>query len=239
MEIQKILQNLGLEEKEAKVYLALLKLGGATATKIAEKTNLDRTLIYQLANKLIEKGLVSYIIKNNVKYFSAANPAKLTQDLKEKEKQLQKALPELINLTKIEEQETKVEIYRGKEGLRTIIKDIIRVKKDVIAFGEEGRADQVLPIDIHQYLKQLEKNKIHEKVLAREDLKGKILMSKNSEFRYLPKIYLSPVTTVVYGNKVASFIWTPPYHVILTNNNEVADSFRSYFKALWKIAKKA
>jgi len=237
MELQKILQNLGIEEKEVKVYLALLKLGEATATKIAEKTNLDRTLIYQLANKLIEIGLVSYIIKNNVKYFNATHPEKLMQDLKEKEEELQKALPELISLTKNEEQETKVEIYRGKEGLRTIIKEIIRTKKEVIAFGEEGRAEKVLPIDIHQYLKQLEKNRMHEKVLAREDLKGKLLISKNSEFRYLPKIYLSPVTTVVFGDKVANFIWTSPYYAILTKNNEVADSFRSYFKALWKIAK--
>ena len=92
MDIKRLLQDLGLEEKEAKVYLALLSLGETTATKISKKTNLDRTLIYQLGNKLIEKGLASYIIKNNVRYFSAANPEKLVQDLKEKEKQLQKAI---------------------------------------------------------------------------------------------------------------------------------------------------
>ena len=83
MDIQKLLENLGLEQKEAKVYLELLKLGEATATKIGEKTNLDRTLMYQIANKLIEKGLVSYIIKNNVKYFSAANPKKLMEDIRD------------------------------------------------------------------------------------------------------------------------------------------------------------
>lgn len=237
MELQKLLQNLGLEEKQAKVYLALLKLGESTATKISEKTNLDRTLIYQLANKLIEKGLVSYIIKNNVKYFSSANPKKLLQDVKEKEKTLQKAMPELINLTKIKEQETKVEVYRGKEGLRTIIKDIIRQKKDLVAFGEEGRFQKVLPIDIQRYIKELIKNNIHERVLVRADLRGKVIESKNSEYKYLPKKYLSPVTTAIYDDKVASFIWTFPYYVILTKNKEVADSFRSYFELLWKIAK--
>lgn len=238
MDLQKLLQHLGLEEKEAKVYLELLRLNEATATKIAEKTNLDRTLIYQLANKLIEKGLVSYIIKNNVKQFSATNPEKLMQDIKEKETSLQKALPELIGLTKIEAQETKVEVYRGKEGLRTILKDIIRTKKDYLAFGEEGRFQKVLPIDIQRFLKEIEKNRMHEKVLVREDFRGKIIQSKNSEFRYISKDYLSPVTTVVYGDKTANFIWTQPHYAIVTKNKEVADSFRNHFNALWKISKK-
>ena len=238
MDIKRLLQDLGLEEKEAKVYLALLSLGETTATKISKKTNLDRTLIYQLGNKLIEKGLASYIIKNNVRYFSAANPEKLVQDLKEKEKQLQKAMPQLIRLTKVQEQETKVEIYRGKEGLKTVLKDIIRTKKNYVGLGEEGRFQKVLPIYVHKFLKQLEKNDIHEKVLVREDLKSITLKSKNSIFRYISKDYLSPVTTLIYGNKVANFIWTLPYHTILTTNKEVADSFRSHFEALWKIAKK-
>jgi len=238
MDLQKLLQNLGIDEKEAKVYLALLRLSEATATKIAEKTNLDRTLIYQLANKLIERGLVSYIIKNNVKYFLAANPEKLIQDIKEKEKQLQKAMPELISLTKTEEQETKVEVYRGKDGLRTILKDIIRTKKDYIAFGEEGRFQKVLPIAVQSFLKQLEKNNIHERVLVKEDLRNKVLKSKNSEFRYLPKDYLSPATTVVFDDKVAIFIWVQPHYAILTKNKEVADSFRNYFNIIWRIAKK-
>lgn len=238
MGTQELLQNLGLEEKEAKVYLALLSLGETTATKIADKTNLDRTLIYQLAGKLIEKGLISYIIKNNVKYFSATNPQKLIQDLKEKEKQLQKAMPELINLTKTKEQETKVEIYKGKEGIRTILKDILRTKKDYHVMGEEGRFQKIVPIDLARFLKQLEKIKIKEYVLVREDLKDKVLRSKNSIFKYVSKTHLSPVETVIYGNKTVNFIWTPPYYAILTTNKEVADSFRTHFNGLWKIAKK-
>jgi len=238
MDNQILLQELGLEEKEAKVYLALLSLGEATATKVSAKTNLDRTLMYQLAGKLIEKGLVSYIIKNNVKYFSAANPKKLIQDLKEKEKQLQKAMPSLINLTNIQEQETKVEIYRGKEGIKTILKDILRTKKDYHVIGEEGRFQKIFPIECMRFLKQIVKTGIHEYVLVREDFRDKALKTKNSIFKYVPKTFLSPVETVIYGNKVVNFIWTPPHHCILTTNKEVADSFRAHFNELWKVAKK-
>ncbi len=238
MELAKLLQNLGLEEKECKVYLVLLQLGETTATKISEKTNLDRTLIYQLANKLIEKGLVSYIIKNNVKYFSSANPKKLLQDLKEKELQLQEAMPELVSLAKTKEEETKVEVFKGKEGLKTVLKNILREGKDYLVFGEEGKFQEALPVYIHQFLLQIVKKKMHEKVLVREDLRGIALKSKNSEFRYLPKEYLSPVTIAVYGNKVANLIWTAPYYAILIENKEVSDSLRSQFNALWKLSRK-
>ena len=65
----KTLEMLGLEQKQAKIYLALLQLKQATATKISEDTRIERTLCYSIINKLIDKGLISYIIQNNVKYF--------------------------------------------------------------------------------------------------------------------------------------------------------------------------
>jgi sugar-specific transcriptional regulator TrmB len=238
MDLQKILEEQGIEEKSAKVYLALLKHGESTATKISEKTGIDRTLIYQLTNKLIGLGMVSYAIKNNVKYFYAASPEKLLSDLKEKEKRLQRAIPDFMNLLKTKEEDTTVEMYRGKEGLRTVIKDIITTKQDYIAFGEEGRSQEVLPIDVKKFLRQLEKNNIHERVLIREDMRGKILKSKNSIFRFIPEEYLSPITIIVYGNKTAIFIWSSPHFVILTRNMDVAESLKNYFELLWKIAKK-
>ena len=122
MDLNKVLQNYGLEEKEAKVYLALLKIGETTATRISEETDLDRTLMYQITNKLIEKGLVAYIIKNNVKYFSAADPEILIKNLKEKELDLKKALPNLKEIQKTIQKGIKIEIYRGRKGIKTAFK---------------------------------------------------------------------------------------------------------------------
>jgi len=66
----------------------------------------------------------------------------------------------------------------------------------------------------------------------------KILKSKNSFVRYLPKDYFSPISTVIYGNKVALIIWSEPYYAFLIENKEVADSFKSYFNLLWNGAKR-
>ena len=64
--VTKTLEKLGLEQKEAKIYLALLRLGQATATRISEETRIERTLCYSILSKLLDKALVSYMLQNNV-----------------------------------------------------------------------------------------------------------------------------------------------------------------------------
>jgi sugar-specific transcriptional regulator TrmB len=233
----KTLEMLGLEQKQAKIYLALLQLKQATATKISEDTRIERTLCYSIINKLIDKGLISYIIQNNVKYFKSAPPEKLMQDLKEKQEQLTNIMPQLIGLTKLNREKTRAELYQGKEGIKTVLKDIIKVGKDHIIFGEDGlQFEKLFPIYSKQFVKKLEKENIKERVLFKA--KGDMVKAKGSEFRYLPDDYFSPTCTVVYGNKTAIIIWSEPFLTILIENKEVARSYRNYFEILWGIAKK-
>lgn len=233
-----VLNQLGFISGEIEVYKALLRLGPCKVSKINQDTGLHRTHIYDLLEKLREKGLVSVFIKSGKKHFSAANPEKILDYLKEKEEKVQQIIPQFQELMTVSKEETKIELFKGKEGLKTVLQDILKTGKDYLAFGEEGKFQKILPIEIERLMKQLEKRKIHEKVLVREDLRGKVAKSKNTEFRYLPKEYSSPVTTVVYGNKVANFIWTLPFYAVVAQNSELADSFKSQFNALWKIAKR-
>ena len=99
MEIKEVLDKVGLNEGEIKVYLALLKLGSVQVSKIKDETNLHRTTIYDFIEKLINKGLVGYVIKNNVKYYTASHPSKLIDFVKEKEENLKEILPNLIKLS--------------------------------------------------------------------------------------------------------------------------------------------
>jgi sugar-specific transcriptional regulator TrmB len=232
MDLITTLERLGLTEKEAKAYLVLLQQNEATATKIAEKANIDRTLTYQIMNRLIAKGLVSYSIKNNVRFYYPASPEKLMEELKEKEKELSKAMPDLIGLAKMREEDTKVEIYRGKKGLRTVLKDIVRSGKDYIAFGEQGRFQEALPFYSKQFIKQIERAGIHEKVLAKKG--SKVIKAKTSKIKFVPKEVLSPATVVIYSDKIVNLVWTKPYYAVVTKNREIADSYKSYFNVLWK-----
>src|SRR3990167_2347637 len=83
--MEKILENLGLTALEAKVYLTLLDLGPSLAGLITRKSGIHRRSVYDALERLIQKGLVGYIVNNNRKYFEAANPERLSELVKEKE----------------------------------------------------------------------------------------------------------------------------------------------------------
>ena len=54
MELYQQLKQLGLEEKQAKIYLASLELGPDTAQNIAYKASLKRPTTYVILEELIK-----------------------------------------------------------------------------------------------------------------------------------------------------------------------------------------
>ncbi len=242
MELDAVTKNLievGFDEKEIQVYLSLLKIGETTATKISQETKIERTLVYYIVEKLINRGLVSFKLKNNVKYYSASNPEIILEEIREKEKSFLKVLPFLEQIRKqAYEEDVRIDIYKETAGLKTIMNDMFKRAREFLILGEQGQIQKHYPIIYQQYLRKLKDYKIKEKVIIREDLRGKIWKSKNSDFRYISKDLLSPTTTLIYEDKILITLWEKPMFNILITSKKVADSFRSYFNHFWKIAKK-
>ena len=237
--IQKTLQDVGFDEKEAQVYLALLKIGETTATKVSKETSIERTLVYYIIEKLINKGLASFKLKNNVKYYSASNPEKILLEIKEKESLFKNIFPSLEQLRKrAYEEEIKVDIYKETAGLKAVITDMFKCGKEFLVLGEQGQIQLNYPLIYKQYLRMLKETRIKERVIVREDLRGKILQSRNTKFKYISKNLVSPTTTLIYSNKVLITIWEKPMFNILITSIKVADSYKAYFEHFWKIAKK-
>lgn len=235
----KPLEKLGLHASEIKVYLAILKKDTITATEISQETKLNRSHVYDKIGVLLEKGFVSYIIKNNVKYFRASNPEKILDYVKEVEKDMKKVVSELNKIKKTSKEETIVELYYGREGMKTVFKDVLREKKDYYVFGEEGKFQEVLPIFIEQFLRDVKRFNMKEYLLSKESKRGKIKTTpKNTKIKYLPDKYFSPVMTAIYGEKIAIFVWGEPLFTILIKDKRIYGAFKTYFDLLWKIAKR-
>ena len=119
----KILKDIGLTDGEIKAYLALLELGKSTVGKIIEKSRVSPSKIYDVLNRLIEKGLISYIIEGKVKHFKAAPPKNVLnyierkeEDLKLHKNEFKKLLPEL-NSKQIQGNKIfNAEIFEGIRG---------------------------------------------------------------------------------------------------------------------------
>ena len=229
---EEILLKVGFTGNEAKLYLALLRSGQSAVSEISKKTGIERVHCYSILEKIAEKGYASSLVVEGIKHFSAVEPQKILDDLQEKEAELKNALPKLIALAKGEEP-TKVEVFRGNKGISYLLRDILKEGKDYVVFGEEGNFQKQLPIELRKFLNEIVRKNIKEKVLAIEGTKG-LLKTKNTYLKYVPKEFLSPSSTVVFGKKTYIIAWTIPPTTIMITDQNVAESYRNYFELIWK-----
>ena len=99
MELEE-LKELGLSNGQVAVYSAVLELGTSTLNRIHEKTGIDRRNIYDILNKLIEKGFIAYNIESKKKSYYCTHPSSILQEIKRKEESLEsleKKSPEIKN----------------------------------------------------------------------------------------------------------------------------------------------
>lgn len=246
METLKALMKFGLSEKESKVYLSSLELGDSTANDISLKSNLPRTLVYDILERLIVLGLVSYSIKHNKRYFASANPHELLRILNEKEEEINRVLPQLEMLHKIKGvKRPKVEIYEGKEGMKTMMDDILRSGvKEFVAYGSSRSSYEIIPAFMDEWHKKRIKQKVIMKIIynntkqAREKVKNIKLTLTYSKYKFMPIELESPTATIIYSDKVVLQSWTKEPFAVMIKSKEMAENQERYFKELWKIAAK-
>jgi sugar-specific transcriptional regulator TrmB len=130
------LEDLGLSQKEARVYLANLILGPATVQKIADQSGIKRVTTYVILESLNNMGLVSQSNKGKKTYFVAAEPVQLKRLLQKKEEQIkeQKAhfegvLPELQQLKGMPVESPNVRFYDTAEGIRGMMASFLSSHK--------------------------------------------------------------------------------------------------------------
>jgi len=233
MEFEDKLRKVGLTGNEAKVYLELLKRGSLSANDLAKKISMDRTLTYTVLNHLIEKGLVNYVIKQKKKFFEAADPDHLMNPVKLQEAFVKDLIPQLSKIEKIKEVIQEVNIYEGKEGLRTAMNQLAKAKS-FVAFGATGRAYDML-YESPRIVKEMQKRGVKGKIIMNPKYKKhKMTKVKGLEVKYLD--VKSEATTTIAGNLVNIHLLTQKPLIIQIKNKEIAESYRNHFNILWKAA---
>ncbi|MBI2106640.1 ArsR family transcriptional regulator [Candidatus Woesearchaeota archaeon] len=235
--MKEILEQIGLSNGETEIYMILLKIGESPASEISKHTKIARPNVYDYLNKLKEKGLVGFVNKKNKVYFIPSSPEKLLEHLEEKMDLLKEEIPALLKIYNPGKESSKVEVYEGSEGFKTMINDIIKVKKDFVGWGGSDKVKKYVPgYIVKRYLNSRKKYNIKGKMLFVE--KESVLETPLTEFKSIPKQYSSPSTTIVYDNKVAIMIYTLIPLVIIITNRELADSYKKHFDLLWKVSKR-
>lgn len=244
------LKNLGLSEKETKIYLASLELGPETILKISRIAGVNRPTTYVQVESLMKKGLMSTFLKGKKRYFSAEPPERLLglvdvarKDFEEKEKSFKNILPELKNVFNVSGERPKVRFYEGKEGIKAIQEDILKSKfessEEFSAIDPSHKLFPPGPKDHRSKIKKKHKG-IPTRVIYTSS-KGPILPKKEGSVltRFIPpEKFPFSNEIVVYGNKVAIASYEKKIIGIIIESKAVADTLRAIFNLSWEASEK-
>jgi len=168
--VLKKLTKTGLTDKEARVYLSVLELGGAFPSKVAQYAGLNRTTTYHLLNRLAVQGLVNEIEKKNKIFYQIDKPKKLVDHTKSQRRLVEdrieiasSVLPDLEGLYGLSGSRPKVTYYQGIEGMLDLYSDHIDVERsyEMLAWANARELQKFLPPKFFDnYVKTKEKKRI-------------------------------------------------------------------------------
>lgn len=229
----KILEDIGLTRLEAKVYLVMIDLGASLAGKISAVANLHRRTVYDILERLVEKGLARYIKKNNRKWYEPVEPGKLMALVTDKQSRLKEMIPDLEAKYSFVKEKQETVFLKGKAALKGLFSDQLE-SKEILVLGASAEADKVVKYFFPHYDKERIKRKISMKILMNHDFVHKI---PSSQAKKLPKAFSSDVAINIWDHKVAIILWKSEPMAIMIKNKDYAEGFRKYFELIWQLSK--
>jgi len=239
-----ILEDIGLTNAEIKVYLALLELGTATAGPIIEKSGLQSSVVHMTLNKLLDKGLLSFIKEGKRNHYQAANPKHIIAYINEKRERFEAILPELLLKQQAAPIKPEVVTFRTIKGVKELLYELLYELLDVE--GEEhhtfGSAKESLMLGdawwVNYHNKRASRG-IKAKLLFNESLQAWQAERKypKSEVKYTKKGFEPLTETIIRGDKVGILLWTNIPLGILIHHKALAASYEKFFEIMWNATK--
>ncbi len=238
-----LLRDIGLSVNESRVYEALLHTGEASVQSISIKSKVHRRNVYDSLIKLIDKGLASEVFIKGEKHFKAINPRRLLELVKEREEKVNKALPGMQSLYEGTEEKEEAYMYRGIEGFKSYLQDILKTKETVYfigakAFWLDPRLKNYLP-RFQRERKRLGIKFMHLFDYEVKEQKPEILELVGKPYKFLPKQYSSPAAVDIFGDYVVTFVGVKPGELygepiqFVLKSRKLADGYRKFFQFMW------
>lgn len=241
-----LLLNLGLSEKETKIYLSALELGSAPASAIAKQSGIDRVNTYYLLESLKQKGLISETEKSAVKQFNVESPEQLLRLGEENKKKISETvaqingiIPELLSQYKTtEKHKPLVRFYQGKNGYLNVYETILgeKPKEFLVLMDYEPFKKLVDEVYEREWVKKRIALGIHIRWLAFETLEMKKEQEQKEmsrEIRFLPKSYIASGGVIAYNEKLIFLSTGNEFMAVVIESNEFSNLAKTLFEILW------
>jgi HTH-type transcriptional regulator, sugar sensing transcriptional regulator len=240
------LKELGLTKGQIKVYQALLDSGTAGIHTIQEKTGLERRAIYDILNKLIDKGFITYVNEKGSRQYQCTHPKNLQEAAEQKKEilsSLTEKMPQITDLFNFAKPDIRAEVYRGNQAMKALLNEALEYDTYWIG-GNSGV--ETCSEEMRLWFKRWTKRRIENKKFmydlvdygtSLEDFKPHDLKKhKKSFYKYcrLPKHLQSPLVLIMFGSKVAQVLWSKQSFAFVLESKEISEAFMKYFKYFWK-----
>lgn len=242
----KALEKIGLTVHQEETYIELLKQGPSTVGSLVKRMTIGRVSCYDTLNRLINKGLVSFVKTRGQRFYQATDPELLVKIAEEKEakatrekKEIQEIIPELEKLKRAFKEITEeATTYKTKEGMKALFELMLKEGKTIYVMSATGKALEEMKYYFPEWQRQRVKKNIFVKVIFNKELKKKeVTKMPLAEVRYLPKEQSNPATVFIFGSYSATLHWQDVPFAFVIKSEAIAKSYLKYFKILWNIAK--
>lgn len=236
----KILTNLGLTDKEAKVYLACTEKGTSPASTIATAAKLNRVTTYDILEKLKKKGLISHFTKDKIKYYNSINPEILLEEFEKRTNDLRSTLPKFKSLTG-EISHPRIRYFEGLEGIKAIYADTLTSKTDILNYSNSHEIRSIWQNYDKEYVDKRVKKEIFLRGIAPKDKEGEIVHAQDKakfrEFRLISPNQFNFTNEInIYDDKVAIISFKDEVIGMIIESIEIANSQRAIFNMCWQFA---
>lgn len=249
--IDQILRKIGLSDKEAAVYLALLEMGSASAYEISKIAQLNHATVYITLAHLKNKGLVSKFEEIHKTKFAAAEPkslerflAKERQNIEDKEQILKQNYTELSSLFLSAHKRPRVRVYLGKKGAAAIEEDADNLKEEtgltIYAFTP---MDIIAELDYekHALSKRVDRQKELKLIYTHKDGKQNYTnraLLREAKFLSRDKFPFDASVVIAPSHSVRLLSYKKEFVGIWIDSPEIANTLKVFFDIIWRFAEK-
>jgi len=242
------IQNLGLSEKEAKVYLAALEIGRATADQLAKHAKIVRPTTYLQIKSLMDKGLMSTYEEGKKTYFAPESPellkrllARQKDSITTKETELTRLLPELLQQFGSAGERPVVRFFPGKEGIASVREEVLttKEKKMYVLYSPEKLSRLFGEKYLDDYSERRKVLGIHSQAIYtyKQNFNPAVLNELTERKVFESGTLPLSIDIFIFDNKVALFSLEQALFALIIESEQIASSMKHVFNFLWNQAK--
>ena len=257
--IDELLTSIGLSQKEARMYVTLLRHGTQPTSILARRAGFNRGTGYVILHSLLERGLVTKVTKKKVQHFSPLSPHQLVayldhqvQELNDRRVRVEGAMGQLLAISNPLAAQPKIQFFEGAEGARAVLENTLESEEkilraylsiaDVSAFaGSEFFMDYTM--------RRIKKGfRLHAIRTQEKDRKARLFdqhakmyvtsRKQNREVRHVSDTLAFPMTIYIYGHRIGIISSSEENFAVIIESKELADMQKRLFDLLWVSLKK-